>query len=207
MTRVRIALVATVACLAVSGTVISDAVAAPAKHAAPTIYKKHVTGFSNGKQSFSGTYAIQRVIVTTPKGGKRGVYTVGTLTGNLNGHHVSRNNVMMPAHLSNKSLTGANKSSRQSGPTCQLLNLVLAPINLHLLGLNLTIAGGTPTNQVPIFINLTGTQGGGLLGDLLCGIDNALSGSLGQLIGQLQTLANTIQGLLTLLGAGLPGGL
>jgi hypothetical protein len=207
MTRVRIALVAAIACMAIGGTVISDAIAAPGKHAAPTIYKKHVIGFSNGKQSFSGTYAIQRVIVTTPKGGKRGVYTVGTLTGTLNGHHVSRNNVMTPAHLSNKGVSGANKSARATGPTCQLLNLVLAPINLDLLGLHLTIAGGTPTNQVPIFINLTGTQGGGLLGDLLCGIDNALSGSLGQLVGQLQTLASTIQGILQLLGAGLPGGL
>jgi hypothetical protein len=209
MTRVRIALVAAIACMAIGGTVISDAVAAPAKNAAPTIYKKHVTGFTNGKQSFSGTYAIQRFVVTKPKGSKRGVYAVGTLTGNLNGHHVSRKNVMMPAKLTNTdpSATKTTKSTRQAGPTCQLLFLTLGPINLDLLGLHLTIAGGTPANQVPIFVNLTGTQGGGLLGSLLCGLDNALGSSsiLSQLTGELQTLANTLQGILTLLGSGLGG--
>jgi hypothetical protein len=73
--------------------------------------------------------------------------------------------------------------------TCEILDLVLGPIDLTLLGLRLQV------NQ--IHIQLTAQQGGGLLGDLLCAIANLLNGGgiLGQL-GQLVNLLNQLLGLL-----------
>lgn len=52
--------------------------------------------------------------------------------------------------------------------TCPILNLQLGPINLSLLGLNVDTSS--------ICLDITAQQGGGLLGDLLCGIANLLSG-------------------------------
>jgi hypothetical protein len=73
--------------------------------------------------------------------------------------------------------------------TCEILDLVLGPIDLTLLGLRLQV------NQ--IHIQLTAQQGGGLLGDLLCAIANLLNGGgiLGQL-GQLVNLLNQLLGIL-----------
>jgi hypothetical protein len=60
---------------------------------------------------------------------------------------------------------------------CTILHLVLGPLQLNLLGLVLTI-----TEQVTV--DLTAVPGGGLLGDLLCAID--------QLLGPLNTPTPTV---------------
>jgi hypothetical protein len=54
--------------------------------------------------------------------------------------------------------------------TCPILDLSLGPINLSLLGLNVDTS--------PICLEITATEGGGLLGDLLCSIANLLNGGL-----------------------------
>ncbi len=179
MTRVRLGLAVALVALTTGGIVAAPAVAAPSGSANASSYSLHKTpiqGVAKNGKKFTGTYAIQRFTVATVNGTK-GVYAVGTVTGTLKGRHVSRSNVMMPAKLT------APKSTRQAaGGTCTILHLVLGPINLSLLGLNVNLGGGTITPgqpaQMPITLNLTGTQGGGLLGSLLCGLDNALgSGS------------------------------
>lgn len=55
----------------------------------------------------------------------------------------------------------------QAAATCPILDLSLGPINLSLLGLNVDTS--------PICLVITAQQGGGLLGDLLCGIANLLN--------------------------------
>jgi hypothetical protein len=55
-----------------------------------------------------------------------------------------------------------------AGATCPVLNLSLGPLHVSLLGLNVDTS--------PICLEITAIQGGGLLGDLLCGITNLLSG-------------------------------
>lgn len=65
------------------------------------------------------------------------------------------------------------------GTECSVLHLELAPINLSLLGLHVDTSA--------ICLDLTATQGGGLLGDLLCGL--AGGGPLGSGIPTLPTLA------------------
>ena len=62
---------------------------------------------------------------------------------------------------------------------CPILNLALGPINLSLLGLNVDTS--------PICLDITAQRGGGLLGDLLCGVANLLNGGidLGTILGGL----------------------
>jgi hypothetical protein len=55
-----------------------------------------------------------------------------------------------------------------SNGTCEILNLVIGPLDLNLLGLVIEL------NQVTLTI--TAEQGGGLLGDLLCSVADLLGG-------------------------------
>jgi hypothetical protein len=160
----------------------------------PALYKLPVSGVAKNGKKFSGTYKIQRFVV---KGSK--VYSVGTLKGRLKGRQVKRYGVMLPASLTGGSANGAQSAQA----TCQVLHLVLGPVNLNLLGLRVTLGGGAAANQ-PIVLDITAQQGGGLLGDLLCGLTNSLGGTgiLQQLNGNLQQLAATLNSLVSLLGAG-----
>jgi hypothetical protein len=78
---------------------------------------------------------------------------------------------------------------------CPILNLSLGPINLNLLGLNVATSA--------ICLDVTAIQGGGLLGDLLCGVANLLSGGtpIGTAIGSLnvQQQAQVLNGLASVL--------
>jgi hypothetical protein len=75
-------------------------------------------------------------------------------------------------------------------PQCVILHLVLGPLTLNLLGLVLTIPN-------TITINLTAIQGAGLLGDLLCVIDNLLLtlGGLTGILGNLTALTQLVTAL------------
>jgi len=96
--------------------------------------------------------------------------------------------------------------------SCQVLNLILGPLHLDLLGLNVDLYG--KDKQSPVIVTISGLPGHGLLGDLLC----ALAGggninSIASLQGLLKTLGVNIsdvdlQNLLNNLGIGdLSGGL
>ena len=194
--RLRIALLAAVMAIGV--------IAAPSAHASngttvppkvtsiPPLYTTPINGVAKNGKQFKGTYGIQRFVVG--KDGK--AYAIGTLKGTLKGRHVTRYNVMMPASLNNTA-TGA----RTAQATCPVLNLVIGPVDLNLLGLRVRLGGGTDFSQ-PIVLDLTAYQGQGLLGDLLCGVSNLLNqnGLLSQLTGQVQQLVATLNGLLGLLG-------
>ena len=96
--------------------------------------------------------------------------------------------------------------------TCQILNLVLGPLHLDLLGLVVDLYGRTKSD--PVRVRITGEPGHGLLGDLLCSL--AGGGNVTSLV-QLQSLLRSLgvsltdaqlQSLLTQLGIGdLTGGL
>jgi hypothetical protein len=96
--------------------------------------------------------------------------------------------------------------------TCQVLNLVLGPLHLDLLGLVVDLYGKTHSDPVIVTINAQPTKG--LLGQLLCGL--AGGGGVTSLAG-LQSLLNSLgvnlsttqlQNLLNQLGIGnLSGGL
>jgi len=74
--------------------------------------------------------------------------------------------------------------------TCDVLNLVLGPLDLNLLGLEIHL------NQVVLDI-VAVTGAGNLLGNLLCAITGLLDGgALSQVLGQVVTLLNSLLGIL-----------
>jgi hypothetical protein len=78
------------------------------------------------------------------------------------------------------------------GVLCSVLDLALGPIDLDLLGLVVHVD--------PINITIDAQAGGGLLGNLLCGLD------LGSLLGNLTGLSNLLNQITDLLN-GILGGL
>lgn len=198
MTRPRLALVAAIASLSFGAIAVPAALAANGTTASssssmPALDTVKVTGVGKGDKQFKGTYAIQGFTVSHHK-----AYAVGTLTGTLKGRHVSRSGVMLPASLKAPT-TGAARAAQAA--SCPILHLVLGPINLNLLGLQVT------TNQ--IILNITAIPGAGnLLGNLLCDLTNALNppGILTTLNSDLQQLTSTLTSLVSLLG-GTTGGL
>lgn len=194
MTRLRVAIVAAIATLSLGVVGVPAALAsngttvAPRASNFPGLDTVKVTGVGKGSKQFNGTYAIQRFAVSHHK-----AYAVGTLKGTLNGRHITRYDVMLPAALKAPSST----SARDAQVSCSILHLVLGPINLNLLGLQVT------TNQ--IVINITAIPGAGnLLGNLLCDLTNALNGPgiLSSLNTDLQQLTTTLTSLVSLLGGG-----
>lgn len=85
--------------------------------------------------------------------------------------------------------TGPMSAVAAAAPvSCDVLNLVLGPLDLNLLGLEVHL------KQVVLDIIAVP---GALLGDLLCSVSNLLSGGLlGGLLGQLTDLLNQILGAL-----------
>jgi len=87
--------------------------------------------------------------------------------------------------------TGA-ATSRVSAASCDIVNLVLGPLDLNILGLEVHL------NQV--VLDIIGTTGAGnLLGNLLCAVAGLLDG--GAALGQIANLLNQILAILNGLGA------
>ncbi len=76
-------------------------------------------------------------------------------------------------------------------PACDILNLVLGPLDLDLLGLQVHLDR--------IVLNIVAQSGAGnLLGNLLCAVAGLLDGGLSGVLGRLTNLLNQILGLLGL---------
>jgi hypothetical protein len=120
----------------------------------------------------------------------------------------------------NRQLDDAPIATRSSAPVrvashqgrCQILNLILGPLHLDLLGLVVDLYGQTIRD--PVQVRITGEPGHGLLGDLLCSLAGGGSiTSLAQLGSLLRSLGvslteGQLQSLLTQLGiTDLAGGL
>jgi hypothetical protein len=118
-----------------------------------------VTGKSKSGKKFTGTYAIDRF-----RSSQGHVFAVGTLRGRLGQRRVAPREVTMPAVLS------ADAAAAQLPPipnACEILNLVLGPIRLDLLGLVVR------TNRINVRIDAVPGPGN-LLGNLLCAITGLL---------------------------------
>jgi hypothetical protein len=96
--------------------------------------------------------------------------------------------------------------------TCQILDLILGPLHLDLLGLVVDLYGRTRSD--PVQVTITGEPGHGLLGDLLCSLAGGGNvTSLAQLQSLLRSLGVSLtdaqlQSVLSQLGIGdLAGGL
>jgi hypothetical protein len=56
----------------------------------------------------------------------------------------------------------------QAAPSCRVLNLILGPLDLNLLGLVVELFG--PNRNAPVTLTITSFPGQGVLGDLFCGL-------------------------------------
>ena len=175
------ALATTLCCaLALAGASAASAATAPV----PLTQVVHVTGkTASGTKLRQGRFTIDHF---AKRGGK--LLAVGTLKGRLAGRRVSRT-VRMP--VQRPTIQGAAASQLPPVPnSCQILNLVLGPINLNLLGLVVR------TNQINLRIDAQ-RGAGNLLGNLLCAITGALDpGTLANSpLGQLAQLLNSLLAL------------
>ena len=93
-----------------------------------------------------------------------------------------------------KDVTTGAPAAGVTAASCDILNLVLGPLDLNLLGLEVHL------NQVVLDI-VAQSGAGNLLGNLLCAVAGLLDGGgLGGLLGQLSDLLNQILGVLNGLG-------
>ena len=156
MSRLHLAaLAATLSCALLLGvTATAGAQTAPTQDLTKRIA---VTGTAKNGKKFKGTYTINRFV---SRGGK--TFAVGTLKGRLKHRHVTRRGVRIPV------TSFAEQSGAMSSQiVCRVLTLTLGPLDLNLLGLRIQL------NQVNL--RITAIPGGGLLGDLLCGLSNLLN--------------------------------
>jgi hypothetical protein len=94
--------------------------------------------------------------------------------------------------INGKSLSGVTPRAARGLATCDILHLVLGPLDLDLLGLKVHL------DRVVLDI-VAATGAGNLLGNLLCAITGLLdSGPLAGLLGQLNDLLGQILDLLNL---------
>ena len=153
---------------------------APAPIAASSLSHVPVSGTTHNGKKFTGRYDVTQFVTRNGQ-----TYAIGTLTGKVGRRHISRSNVAIPASVQQSMIPGVAKSA---AVTCPVLHLVLGPLNLNLLGLNVSL------NQV--VLDLTAVPGAGnLLGNLLCSVSNLLNGTpvSGQ---QLSGLLNIVNQLL-----------
>jgi hypothetical protein len=87
-----------------------------------------------------------------------------------------------------------SSSQALQAASCDVLSLALGPLDLSLLGLNVSLdncANG------PVTVDITATPGGGLLGDLLCSLaENPLNNLTPPVLRLLQQIVGIIGGLL-----------
>jgi hypothetical protein len=151
-------------------------VSAPAASAAPPTsgITVPVTG-ANGINSFAGNFTLTgfRLVNGT-------LNAVGTLTGTIT-------NIATGATTAVDQVINLPVAGTTTG-TCQILHLVLGPLDLSLLGLNVHL------DQV--VLDITATSGpGDLLGNLLCSVAHLLDGSGGGLNGLTQLLNSILRQL------------
>lgn len=140
-----------------------------------------VVGTTGSGGTFQGTAVITGFAVSGSN-----VVAVGTISGVVNGSQSFVSTFTAPVALPSTSTAAA--PTAQAAQACQILNLVLGPLNLNVLGLVISIPN-------PIVLNITAVPGAGnLLGNLLCQVANLLNG--GGAVQQIADLLNQILGIL-----------
>ena len=134
--------------------------------------------------------------VTAPAGAFTGTFTLtsfalqnGALVANGILSGTDANGVSHFATVTAPVTTSAAASTAAPAAACSILHLVLGPINLNILGLQVT------TTQIVLDISAS-PGSGNLLGNLLCDVANLLNGSpTGALVGLLNQIIAILQGL------------
>jgi hypothetical protein len=154
---------------------------AAAQDALPFAKTVPVTGQTKSGKQFTGTYKIKKFVQRDGK-----AFAVGTLKGKLKNRSVRRTGVRMPASIVEPATT-----AQVPVPTpgaCSVLNLVLGPINLNLLGLRVAM------NDIHLLIEAI-PGAGNLLGNLLCAVTNLLNPAAQTPLQQLLQVLNALLAL------------
>ncbi|HUN31968.1 MAG TPA: hypothetical protein VMU95_08090 [Trebonia sp.] len=162
-----------------AATPAGSAAPGAARAAAPASITSPVTGTftnSDGTGTFAGTFTPTAFSVAN------GVLEA---TGLLKGTLTDANGTSLGSVAQTVTLPVDTTGAAAAPAACNVLNLVLGPLNLNLLGLVVTL------NQV--HLNITAVPGS-LLGDLLCDVANLLNG--GGTLSELSALLNEILSLL-----------
>jgi hypothetical protein len=150
-----------------------------------------VHGASANGATFVGHYNVKRFVLRNGKVKAAGRLT-GTLTKKSGAVKPVSQWVRMPVNLAASSTSAAPTTSgaSTSATGCQILDLVLGPLDLDILGLQVHL------NRV--HLNITAVPGAGnLLGNLLCAVAGLLDGTgLTGLNAILTNLLNAILGIL-----------
>jgi hypothetical protein len=175
--RVRnrlLALIVSLAVLCVASIGLAGAASAKPRTADPTTVD--VTGtLADGTGAVAGTFDVTRFAVQNGTLQAVGTFT-GTVTDAAGTATSGSQQISLPVDL------------QQSTGSCEILDLVLGPLDLNLLGLEVHLD--------TVHLNITAQQGpGNLLGNLLCGIANALNDSAPG-----NVLANLLNQVLAILG-------
>lgn len=153
--------------------------------------------FRSAEGTFRGTFVPHRFAMSGDQ-----MVAMGTVTGkvHLKGQKPQRvsQDVTAPVEAVNGAGAAAGMArmaSAAAGPgECNVLNLVLGPLDLNLLGLEVHLN--------TVVLDIVANPAGGLLGQLLCAVAHLLdSGPLAGLLTQLVGLLNQILGQLGLLTA------
>jgi hypothetical protein len=87
-----------------------------------------------------------------------------------------------------------SSSQALQAASCEVLSLALGPLDLSLLGLNVSLDNCA---DGPVTLDITATPGGGLLGDLLCSLaENPLNNLTPPVLRLLQQIVGILGGLL-----------
>ena len=118
----------------------------------------------------------------------------GLVEGVVHGAHGSTTRFATMKTLRVKSINGTPARAGRAvaeRASCRVLDLVLAPLDLNLLGLKVHLDR--------VVLNIVAQSGAGnLLGNLLCAVTHLLDGGLGGLLGRVTNLINQILGALRL---------
>lgn len=192
-TRLLAATVSLAVIALVGGAAAPSASAAPITNEFGTMKVSKVTGEARNGATFKGTYDVKRFVSNGDK-----VKAVGRLTGTLtkkNGKTSAvSERVRMPLNIAASKATAAPSSAgarTTSGLVgCEVLDLVLGPLDLDLLGLVIQLDR--------VHLNITAVPGAGnLLGNLLCAVAGLLDGTgIGGLGAILTNLLNGLLGIL-----------
>ncbi len=159
-----------------------------AKH---TTVKSFIYGKTASGRNVRGVFVPRKFKTVNHK-----LYAQGRLRGKIirpgKDRHFVKRGVLIPVKSVNgrsvrPSAARANAAlAPNARATCSVLNLVLGPLHLNLLGLQVDL------NQVVLKV-IANSGAGQLLGNLLCAVAGLLDGGpLGGLLGQLQGLLNRI---------------
>jgi hypothetical protein len=149
-----------------------------------------INGMTADQDAVTGTFTPMRFIKRDGRVWARGIIS-GVITDSADAS--TRTFTVIRTVRVNRMNGEPVRNARALRAQCEILDLVLAPIDLNLLGLVVHLDR--------VHLNITAVSGpGNLLGNLLCAVAGLLDGGLQGLLGQLTTLLNQI---LAQLGLGL----